>query len=80
MSKFVLTHELVTGAEIHELVKELEDLLDGKDRKTVLVALLSLALFYQNPDLTEDELIEGVRLTSRYTATVATGVGDGVVN
>lgn len=80
MSKFILTHEIVTGAEIHELVKEVEDLLEGKDRKTVIVALLSLVLFYQNPDMSEDELIESVKLTSRYTATVATGVGDGVVN
>ena len=80
MTKFLVTHELAAGADVHEIVKDLEDVLDGKERVPVIVALLSLALFYQNPDLTEDELIEGVRLASRYTATLATGTRDSVVN
>lgn len=80
MSKFVVTNEQVSGADIFEIVKELEEVTEGKPRTPTIVALLSLALFYQNPNMTEDELIEAVRLTSRYAATVATGVGDGTVN
>ena len=80
MTKFIVTHEQVTGSDIREIVRELEELTDGKPRTPTIVALLSLALFYQNPDMTEDELIDAVRLVSRYTATVATGVGDGRVN
>ena len=80
MSKFIVSSQQVSGSEIHDIVKELEEITEGKPRTPVIVALLSLALFYQNPDMTEDELIDAVRLVSRYTATVATGIGDGRVN
>lgn len=80
MNKFIVSTQQVTGAEIQEIVEELEEVTYGKPRTATIVALLRLALFYQNPDMSEDELIEAVRLTSRYAATVVTGVGDGKVN
>mgnify|MGYP001591179175 FL=1 len=78
MSNYLVTTQQATGAEIRELVEELEEVIKRLDKpqSQVIAALLSLAIFYQNPEVTETELIDMVRLVSRYMAMVVVRTGD----
>lgn len=76
MSKFIIASQQATGAEIHEITERIGEVLEGVPRAHAIIALLSLATFYQNPELSADELIEAVRQVSRYMAMVVTGVGE----
>lgn len=55
-----------TGEEIDAVISKIEPHLDGVPRVHVLIACISLALLVQYPDLTPDELQQGVRGVSQY--------------
>lgn len=55
-----------TGEEVYQLVCQIEPILIGVDRAKAIMACLSIALILQNPDLTPQEIQEGVRGASQW--------------
>lgn len=71
----IVAEAVVSGEDIHPIILRLEDALDGTPKVHALIALTSAIILFQRPDITPDELYEGVREVSRFTSLWLTGVG-----
>lgn len=67
-----------TGEEINVLVTAIEDTIMGAPRGHGIIALLSLTLMLMNPDITPDELQQGVRDTSQFICMLVEDAATGV--
>lgn len=64
-----------TGEEVNMVVLALEDVLVGAPRGVGIIALLSLTLMLMNPDITPEQLQQGVRDTSQFICLILEGTG-----
>lgn len=69
----IVEETTATGEEINAIIARLEPALWNQRRSHVIIAMLSLALSLQNPELTAEELQEGVRGVSQWIALFLTG-------
>lgn len=65
-----------TGAEISPIVERVEAALGDVPRAHALIALCSIILLIQHPNLTEEQLYEGVRDVSRFICMWLAGSDD----
>lgn len=61
-----ISEQVATGDEVAGVVSMLEDALIGTPRGLCIIALISMSLVLQNPDITPDDLQIGVKEVSRY--------------
>ena len=67
MSENALVSEaFASGYEIGPIVEKIEVVLKDVPRVHALIALTSIILLIQQPDLSEDQIYEGVKDVSRY--------------
>lgn len=72
--------EFADFAEVSQVVGQLEPILVKHNRNVGLMALLSLFITIQYPQLTEDELIAGVEGASRWVTEYLEGLAMGITN
>ncbi len=75
-----MTHNMIesdsaTGEEVYEVVAKIEPNLVGVSRKLAIIACIAIAVTAMNPDMTEDEVQEGVKGCSEWIALYASGIG-----
>jgi hypothetical protein len=66
MTETTIVEARASGEEIEFLVNEIENVLAGKPRHHVLMALISMSLIAMNPMITAEALATGVRDVSRF--------------
>lgn len=66
-----------TGSEIQAIVLAIEKATRNKNQDHVYMGCLTLALLLQNPNLTMDEMLDGVKAISEYVAMYLSGTGEG---
>lgn len=71
----IISETTATGSEIEMIIERLEYALEGVKRGHGLIALLSLALVIQKPDISQDLLQDGVRDVSRYMCLILDEAG-----
>lgn len=73
MKQSTIYDAVFTGEEISPIVGQLEGILMNVKRGPAIVALLSMSIILQNPEISEDELHNAVRDTSRYICLLLEG-------
>lgn len=63
----LVNEAFATGEQIMPVVAKLEEALADTSRTEALIALLSVVLLIQHPDITADQMYEGVKQVSRFT-------------
>jgi hypothetical protein len=63
----LVAEAFATGSEIGPIVAKLEEALADVSRTHALIALISVVLLLQHPDISAEEMYEGVKNVSRYT-------------
>ena len=70
-----MTHEpgliqeiYATGMDVHNIVEKIEPVLAGLPRGHVLIALMTMAIIIQHPEITPEQLQEGVKGLSQWMA------------
>lgn len=63
----IISHTKAEGSDVAMLVEMLQEVLDGVPDGHQLIALLATALVLQKPDLTEEQVRDGVKDVSQYT-------------
>lgn len=66
ISKTFVGEVQASGEEIHEIHKAMEPVLINVSTANVVIACLSLVLQIQKPDITPEQLVNGVRETSQF--------------
>ncbi len=74
MNQAIVTETEMDGADVAAVCKILEDVLVGCPEPHAYAAMISLILFNQNPNLTEEQLGRGVQEISRYISLWIHGV------
>ena len=74
MSQTVVKME-ATGHEIEAVIRSMEPALEGKDANHVMMACLALALYIQEPDLTPEQVAEGVEGASQWISLFISSLG-----
>lgn len=67
-SKYIISQQRAIGSEIREIAEELEPLLRNKKRASAVIALLSMAILLQEPELSIDQLQDIISDVSRRIA------------
>jgi hypothetical protein len=63
-----------TGSEIGPIIERVESVLHDVPRVHAMIALTSIVLLLQHPDITTDQIYEGVRDVSRFICLWPAGV------
>jgi hypothetical protein len=63
----IVAEAYATGEEIGPVVAKIEQALGDVSRTHALIALLSVVLLIQHPDISAEQMYEGVREISRFT-------------
>lgn len=66
MNNAIVTESEASGEDISRVCEIIEDVLEGCPTPHALMAMLTLILFTQNPNLTQDELARGVKEVSQF--------------
>lgn len=72
-----LVEETATGEEIHAVMKNLEMALKGVPRGHAVIACLAMVLSIMNPNLTEQQMKDGVYGASEWLATFLSYLDEG---
>ena len=67
-----------TGSQIQEIIEQIEPFLIDKPQHHVLIACLSVAILLMDPNISPEELQEGVKGASHYLVMFLSGMDDGV--
>lgn len=70
----LVSEAYATGEQISPIVERIEAALVDVPRVHALIALCSIILLLQHPDLDERQLYEGVKDISRFTCTWLAGI------
>lgn len=65
-----------TGEEVHAVIAALEPILLNVKPSLAVIACIEIAIVAQNPELTVDQLHEGVKGCSQWIAMYLTGLGE----
>jgi hypothetical protein len=57
--------------DVHRIIYKIEQAVDDEDDDDIMVACLSMALFYQFPHISISQLVEGVRGVSEWMVAFA---------
>lgn len=77
MDNIPVSEAYASGSEIAPIVERVEAALQDVPRTHALIALTSIILLLQHPDITQDQIYEGVRDVSRFVCMWLAG-SDGV--
>lgn len=75
-----ISEAFASGEDIQPIVERLEAALDNTPREHALIALTSLVLILQYPDITNDQLYDGVKDVSKYVCFWLSGAEAGDIN
>lgn len=70
-----ITYNTATGAQLERIVMMMETTLKNENKNHVMMACLSLVLILQVPDISGQQLIDGVRDVSEWVALYASTIG-----
>ena len=73
MSNHMILESRATGDEISPIIDKIELALDGVKRGHAIIASLSIALILMNPEISAEQLADGVRDVSRYICLLLEG-------
>lgn len=68
--------ESVPGSEVEEVVGKIEEAVKGESIHTILMACLSIVIFLQHPDISNEKLRDGVKGASEWIAMFISGVDE----
>lgn len=71
----MITETFASGEDIGLIVKDLEAALEGKNGGHAIIAMLSLVIVMQKPDIEPEDLATVVRDTSRFVCMSLEGTG-----
>jgi hypothetical protein len=63
-----LSHISTNGADVKALLDELAPILTDKDSGLVLMTSLSIAFLVQDPDISAEKLVDGIKAASEFIA------------
>ena len=70
----LVSEAFATGSDIAPIVERIEDALGDVPRTHALIALTSIILLLQHPDLNENQIYEGVKDVSRFVCLWLAGI------
>lgn len=61
-----ITYTTASGSDIERIMDKIEDALEGEATSHIMISCLALALIYQYPNISVEQLEEGVRGASEW--------------
>jgi hypothetical protein len=66
MAEVVVNEVQSKGSDVDRIISKIDSVLDGEQKKDVLIACLAIAFFLQHPNIKPDVLLEGINQTGEF--------------